>query len=109
MRWIYALLIAIILWLAADGYNGRQEAARQRENLIDQTTYLCSTTSVLDSLVVAASDQIQLNFDNGTYKRLRAQGTLTRANLRAARETLEQYRAAHLILSRTTPCKEVEG
>lgn len=66
--------------------------------------YICSTTSVLDSLVVAAGDQIQASFDNGTYERLRKQGVITTENIRAAHTTLEKYRDAHRLLRSNSAC-----
>lgn len=86
---VFAIFVScVLLWLSFDAGN---RAAKADEQL----RYLCETTLVLDDLVVAARDQIQLNFDNGTYARLVKTGVLTQENVDAARDTLAQYKASH--------------
>ena len=67
--------------------------------------YICSSNSVLNQLVVAAHDQIDKNFEDGTYDRLVKQGLLTRANVEAAVKTREKYQEAHIKLTNNGPCK----
>lgn len=69
--------------------------------------YICSTTTVLDHLVVAASDQIDASFANGTYKKLEKSGILGEASIQAARNTLREYRKAHIKLTAASACRDV--
>lgn len=66
--------------------------------------YICSTTSVLDGLVLAAEGQISENFENGTYEKLRRSGVLSTSNVEAARVAQVQYERAHLKLADRHAC-----
>lgn len=86
MRWAGAMLAAIAILLAWFGYNERNAATAQRMQLEQQTTYLCAVARSLDPIVLAASKS---------------------PGLTPAQR--QQFRAAHIILSQTEPCQEVEG
>lgn len=73
--------------------------ARQQKALRAQVKFICSTTGVLDVIVVSAADQIAENFKNGTYDNLVKRGIANAANVRAAQTTLVAYRKAHTRLA----------
>lgn len=78
-------------------------AAANRRAII----YICSTTDVLDHLVVSASGEIDASFKDGTYKRLERNGILSTERIQAARHSLRQYRKAHVKLTKTSACSDV--
>lgn len=73
--------------------------ARQQKALRAQVKFICSTTGVLDVIVVSAADQIEANFENGTYDNLVKRGIINAENVRAAQATLVAYRKAHTRLA----------
>lgn len=106
LLWRAAVIVSIALLPTCAYLIGNRTADNTRA--IDRNhgalAYICATTSVLDDLVKAARDQINANFENGTYRKLKQRGILTKANVRAARETLVQYRAAHWQLQANGAC-----
>jgi hypothetical protein len=68
-------------------------------------TYICNVSTVFDKVIVDAGNQIQKNFDNGTYDRLLRQGVITQENVDAARKTLASYRETHRVLIQNGACK----
>lgn len=106
LAWRAAVVVSVVLFPAVTYGLGRAAETNRATVAGHAETigYICSTTTVLDSLVLAAAAQIQLNFENGTYARLVADGTLTAENVEAARETFRHYRAAHRLLSRNQAC-----
>lgn len=85
--------------------NNQNEIDRSKKAL----TYICKTTNVLDDVVVAAANQSEENFKNGTYTNLRKRGVITDANIKAARQALMNYRKAHLLLQQNKDCRNVNG
>lgn len=67
--------------------------------------YICSTTGVLDQLVVAAANSIQSAIDGGVYDRFVRTGNLTEKDVDAAKKLLVNYKAAHVRLSDRTKCR----
>lgn len=70
--------------------------------------YICSTTSILDALVVQVRDQIDGNFENGTYEKLLRQGIYTSAAIEEAHTTRHRYQQAHLKLEANGACKTIK-
>jgi hypothetical protein len=106
---IAIVMTAIAGWLTWGNVAAQSSNEKTKDTLVEQTTYLCSVVRALDPLIVAQIQQISLNFKNGTYARLQRIGVLTAENVQASKDLLMQDRAAHLILSQTKPCQEVEG
>ena len=75
----------------------------------DAVSFICSTTTVLDDLVVQARDQIQGSLDNGTYARLLKQGVITRENIRNAKLVKAKYEVAHRELRLPNGCLQHLG
>lgn len=75
---------------------------KQQQNAIN---YICSTTTVLDELVVSGANSIQENFDNGTYQKLERQGIISQANIEAAHALLNKYREADFKLKHNGVCR----
>jgi hypothetical protein len=69
--------------------------------------YICSTTGVLDSLVVQVAQSLELNIKSGLYQTLVANGTLPPRAIKEAQENLIKYRQAHKVLSDTKPCTDL--
>ena len=97
---IWVLLATLSLVTAFAVIRTAQTQKKQNAAIV----YICSTTSVLDKLVVTAAAQIQTAFANGEYARLEKHGAFTQKNVDAARATLRQYRAAHLQLKHDQAC-----
>jgi len=97
----FAALAVSIAMNLVQGYFLQADVRNNQKSI----TYICSTTSVLDNLVVAAAGQIEQNFKNGTYGKLERAGVLSDKNVAAAETTLEQYRAAHQKLQHTAACR----
>lgn len=72
-----------------------KQVERNRQTL----RFICSTTHVLDQLVVQVRDQIDANFKNGTYRRLLEQGVIKPDNIAEAHETRNRYQDSHMQLT----------
>jgi len=70
--------------------------------------YICSTTTVLDDLVVEVSKSLKANLESGFYDQLIANGTLPPGAKAQAKVNLQKYNEAHARLSDTKPCKKIE-
>jgi len=81
-----------------------QRVTENRKALV----YICSTTSVLDNLVVEVAKSVRLNLNSGFYDQLIAQGVLPPDAKTQAKINLTKYDAAHDILSDTKPCQEIQ-
>lgn len=97
---IWVLLATLALMTSFAVVRTAQTQKRQNAAIV----YICSTTSVLDRLVVLAAAQINTAFADGQYARLLKQGIATKKNVAAARATLRQYRAAHVQLKHDQAC-----
>lgn len=97
---IWVLLATLALMTSFAVVRTAQTQKKQNAAIV----YICSTTSVLDKLVVSAAAQIDTAFKDGQYERLLRQGIATRKNVDAARATLRQYRAAHAQLKHDQAC-----
>lgn len=89
----------------------RQVLARLKKVIAQERrglAYICSTTSVLDKLVVTARDQVKQNLDNGTYEKLLRQGVLTEANVESAQATVDAYGKAHVTLKHNRACRDLQ-
>lgn len=102
---IAAYLLVVVGFLGIWHLQHKQAgtAAANRRAII----YICSTTKVLDRLVVTAADQVHGSLQNGTYKRLLKTGVVTQKNIDDARATLHQYRKAHVKLTSASACNDV--
>lgn len=97
---IWVLLATLSLMTAFAVVRSAETQKKQSAAIV----YICSTTSVLDKLVVSAAAQIDTAFKDGQYARLLKQGIATQKNVDAARATLRQYRAAHVQLTHDQAC-----
>lgn len=95
-------MVAIAVFFAGATYT----INRNSQKLDDQVqqnrqtlNFICSTTHVLDLLVVQVRDQIDANFDNGTYKRLLDQGVITPDDVAQAHKSRNSYQDSHLQLT----------
>lgn len=108
LRGILIAYVAILFaygWMFYNQHKQDQQQAANRRAIV----YICSTTTVLDSLVVTAADQIHGSLRNGTYKRLLKAGVITQENIDDAEATLHKYRKAHVKLANVSACAEVSG
>lgn len=97
---IWVLLATLALMTSFAVIRTAQTQRKQNAAIV----YICSTTSVLDRLVVSAAAQIDTAFKDGQWARLQKQGIATQKNVDAARATLRQYRAAHVKLEHDQAC-----
>lgn len=97
-----ALAVAFILLIVGQKKQDRLAQANRRAIL-----YICSTTTVLDDLVVAAGGQLAQNLRSGTYEKLERQGIITPSDVAIARQALRQYRLAHVKLANGSACNDI--
>lgn len=97
---IWVLLATLALMASFAVVRTAQTQKKQNAAIV----YICSTTSVLDRLVVSAAAQIDTAFADGEYARLLKNGIITKKNVKAARDTLRQYRASHERLKHDQAC-----
>ena len=86
--------IAVVVSLALIGY-ALKTSTSQRDTLNRQVTFLCSTTSILDKLVVDSARTNQTDLKNGTYTRLLKAGLITPEFIAQAKREVRIYNRAH--------------
>jgi hypothetical protein len=104
-----AIAVTFLIYFVVVRVGQTHQQAAANKNAIARNeralSYICSTTSILDALVVQVRDQIDANFRNGTYARLH----LPKENIIEAHRTREQYEAANLKLKANGACREALG
>lgn len=83
--WATAILVAITLYLAWQGWATREAEIAQRNRVEEQTIYLCTVAQALDPIALRASKV--------------ASDPIWRS----------EFLSLHIVLSETDPCQEVEG
>lgn len=108
MKWRYVQLVVLVL-LAIQSLLS-VNTVRKSNNAINANrktlAFLCETSGGLSTVLSDAADQIQENFDNGTYARLLAKGISTKESVEKAAATRNSYRTqAKKLRNPNSPCK----
>jgi hypothetical protein len=98
---IVVLMMSVTIIILANTVIHAGNKADQQTN---QLAYICSTTLILDKIVVNQAQQIQENFTNGTYQRLLDKGIITQKNINDAATTLKSFTDAHNVLRNSSAC-----
>lgn len=105
--WVLMMLICLLvgaaLLVAGKGYDRTTSAINSNAHAIQ---YICSTTSVLDSLVSQQAAQLKANFKNGTYTHLLKQHIIKPELVAQARKTLVQFERSHEKLTEHSACRD---